>query len=348
MAIIKAVQFSSFGEPEEVLSVVSYDLPEPDEETVQIRVLLSNMNYSDLVLIRGRYGFMPELPALAGAEGVGIIEKKGANVVDFSVGERVCFYSLYGAWATRVNVRQNHIVKVPEGLPDEVAAQFFTNPIAAEAMIQDTGLQKGDSILLTAAASSVGRLMIQFASRRGVDVIAVVRNTGLDEVLLSLGAKAVINSSAENVSNRVKEITQNRGVKYVFDAVAGKLASQLMYCLEEGGTLVIYGALSTERVPLSPDLLIAKGVHVTSFWTHRWVNSRYKGIPEQYMLFKKKLIQNMLDWNISLPAEKIYPLEEVKEAIRHFQQGGRKSKLLISPGMVSQEAKRMESATETR
>jgi NADPH:quinone reductase-like Zn-dependent oxidoreductase len=325
----RAVQFSSLGEPAEVVGVVNHELQAPDSESVQVRVILSNMNYSDLVLIRGQYGFIPELPSLAGAEGVGIIEQVGSEVTGFHPGERVSFYCLYGAWAEKVNVHQNHIVKVPEGLSNEVAAQFFTNPIAAAAMLEDAEVKKGDTILLTAAGSSVGKLLIQLAIKQEIDVIAVVRNEELKESLQKWGVKAIINSEKENVSIRVKEITNNKGVQVIFDAVAGKLANQLTYCMADGGKFIIYGALSGERIPLNANMLITKDITITSFWTHRWVNKRYKGIPDQYMLFKKKLFQNMLDWNIELPVERIYEVDEIKEAIKHFQQAGRKAKLLI-------------------
>lgn len=325
----KAVQFAELGDPSIVVDVVDQALPLPDDESVQIKVILSNINYSDLVMIRGQYGTLPQLPSLAGAEGVGIIEKTGSNVKEFQAGDRVCFYSSFGAWAEEVNVHQSHIIKVPDELADEVAAQFFSNPIAAAAMLEESGIKKDDRILLTAAGSSMGKLLVQFAQRQGIEVIAVIRNEELKEPLIMLGAIAVINSEKENVSIRVKEITGGKGVHVVFDAVAGKLANQLMYCLSDGGRFIIYGMLSAERIPLNPSLVITKNITISSFWGHRWVNKRYEEDPDKYRLFRKQLIQRMVDWKIELPVEKIYPVEEIKEAIIHFQQTGRKAKLLI-------------------
>lgn len=329
--MIRSMKFFKTGEPTDVLSFEDHELVPLEDIEVRVRVRYSNINYSDLVVVRGQYGYLLDLPAVAGAEGVGTIIATGKAVTEFAVGDRVTFHSSAGgAWAEEINLHQKHVVKVPEKMSDEVAAQFFTNPIAAVAMLDEANVQSGDTILVTAAGSSLGKLLIQFAQRRGIAVIAVTRTDDLTEYLLELGAIAVINSEKENLSIRVKELTDNQGVQFIFDAVSGKLANQLMYCMAEGGRYILIGALSAERIPLNSSLIIARNIIIDSFWAHRWYLNQYRVSPEQHRELRKKVIQDMADWDIQLPVDKIYPLSDTVEALRHFQQSGRAGKILIS------------------
>ncbi len=328
---MKAAKFQQFGDPEKVLFVSDHVLSPPDDDAVRIKVLLGNVNISDMALIRGKYNFFPEFPSLAGAEGVGTVLETGKNISAYAVGDKVSFYSLYGAWAEEVNVPQKSLVRIPEELEDEVAAQFYTNPITAVAMLEEAGSQEGDFLLLTAGASSVSKLIIQFARQSGIRVIATVRHDSLCDELLELGAFAVVNTETDNLIREVQRVTEAKGVSVVLDAVGGKTASEAFHCLSPGGKMIVYGALSGERIPLNSSALIAKDISISSFWTHRWFDRVYEGFPEKYLLFKQALIAKMSALKLKMPVEQIYPLQDIRQAAAHFARRGRSGKILIKP-----------------
>ena len=86
---MKALLFYKVGEPKDVLILKDIPEPTPGPDEVVVRVLLAPINPSDLHMIRGRYGYQPDLPASPGSEGVGIVEALGAGVTEISVGTRV-------------------------------------------------------------------------------------------------------------------------------------------------------------------------------------------------------------------------------------------------------------------
>ena len=85
---MKAVAFDAFGEPTQVLQIREVPLPEPRPGQVRIRMIASPINPSDLLMIRGEYGKRPKLPASAGFEGVGVVEKSGGGLMGWRVSGR--------------------------------------------------------------------------------------------------------------------------------------------------------------------------------------------------------------------------------------------------------------------
>jgi NADPH:quinone reductase-like Zn-dependent oxidoreductase len=94
---MKALIFRETGEPKSVLQMAEIPTPPLAAGEALVRVLLSPINASDLHMVRGRYGYQPELPASPGIEGVGIVEAVGPGVQDPRVGTRVVFI---GTWHT--------------------------------------------------------------------------------------------------------------------------------------------------------------------------------------------------------------------------------------------------------
>ncbi len=152
-----ALCFGTFGEPLSVLNPILLNLPSPGIDDVHVRMRLRPVNPSDLYQIRGRYGRLPELPAIAGLEGMGVVEAVGSGARGITVGQRIVFREIHGTWADVVVTHEPALIPVPDDVPDEAAAQAIVNPLTAYAMIQDLAPPEGSWILLTAAGSAVGR-----------------------------------------------------------------------------------------------------------------------------------------------------------------------------------------------
>ena len=151
---MKELIFEQTGHPLEVLQLREIDVPTPKPHEVLIKVKARNINPSDIMFVRGMYGITPKLPSSAGFEASGVVEQ-GDESGKIKAGTRVMFTAI-GTWREYVCVPAALVIPVPPQMPDEVACQAFVNPMTAYGMIEESGLQAGEWLLITAGASAFG------------------------------------------------------------------------------------------------------------------------------------------------------------------------------------------------
>src|ERR1044072_1630993 len=126
---MKALIFRETGEPKSVLQLAEIPTPPLAPGDALVRVLLSPINASDLHMVRGRYGYQPELPASPGIEGVGIVEAVGPGVQGPKAGTRVVFVDTWQTWREQIVCQADNLVPVPEGLDVSPPATSYINPL---------------------------------------------------------------------------------------------------------------------------------------------------------------------------------------------------------------------------
>ncbi len=187
-------------------------------------MLFSPVNPSDLHMVRGRYGYQPVLPASPGAEGVGRVLEIGAGVTAVHVGERVICIGTWNLWRERVICKASNVVPVPGTVTDETAATSYQNPLTAWALTQSTRqLGEGQWLLQTAAASSVGRLVLQLAGMYGFRTINVIHRRAQAAIIQALEAMRSSARRTKTCGGRLQEITGGKGIDYAIDCVAGEV-----------------------------------------------------------------------------------------------------------------------------
>src|SRR4051812_37343693 len=236
---MKALVHKTFGDPAQVLAVEERPLPEPGPGEVRVRTLLSPIHNHDLWTVRGTYGFKPELPAQAGTEAVGVVDALGEGVEQLAVGQRVVTGGTFGVWSEYFVARAAALVPVPEGLPDESAAQLVSMPFSAISLIDSLGLREGDWLIQNAANGAVGRMVAQLGAARGLNVVGLVRRSaGVDE-LRAQGVDRVVATDDEGWRERLAEITGGAPITAGVDSVGGSSAGDVLSTLAENGTLVV-------------------------------------------------------------------------------------------------------------
>jgi len=225
---MKALIFRQTGEPKNVLTLEEIPTPPLAAGEALVRVLLSPINASDLHMVRGRYGYQPELPASPGIEGVGIVETVGPGVKAPTVGTRVVFIDTWNTWREQIVCPADKLVPVPDGLHDSAAAASYINPLTAWALTLSThNLKKGDWLLQTAAASSVGKFVLQLAQQYQFKTINVIRRREQESIIRNLGGDEVICTADEDLRTRLNELTSGKGVNERSTVLPGKLALRL-------------------------------------------------------------------------------------------------------------------------
>jgi NADPH:quinone reductase-like Zn-dependent oxidoreductase len=332
---MKALVFHKTGEPKDVLQLEERAINDPGHDEVRVRILLTPINPSDLHMVRGRYGYQPDLPASPGGEGVGVIEAVGNDVKDLEVGTRVIFIHCWNLWRQQVICKADQVVPVPDGLSSEAAAVGYTNPLTAWALTRSShDLKLGDWLLQTAAASSVGKLVLQLAEIYGFRTINLIRRREQEEIIRSLNGDEVICTADEDVRQRIREITNGEGAKRAIDCVAGELGAEIVRSLAPDGVMLQYGALSSHRqtdpqkftMPIFSPQLIYSTATVRGWWIARWVASQ---TPSNVRLAMTELMSRLASGQLSTPQTNRIPVSRFQEAIRLADGESGQQKILL-------------------
>jgi NADPH:quinone reductase len=331
---MKAAVLESFGDPAQVLKVREVPDPKPGPGEVRVRMILSPVNPSDTLVVQGRYGVLPKLPAIPGFEGVGIVDEVGpgfAGRVLLSKGQRVvAINSAGGNWAELAVIPWRQARPVADDIPDEQAAAFFVNPATVLAVARHVlAVPPGDWLLQSAAGSTLGRMMIKLGRRDGFKTLNVVRRREAIDELKQLGGDAVISSSEGPIEEQVRRIAGTDGVRYAVDPVGGETGTALFRSLAPGGRLVLYGTLSNLPITVDPRLVISGPRAVEGFWLGHWMRAR--SIPASLLLFRE--IASLIRQGI-LRSEigQIYPLDEIHKAVAEADSVARRGKVFIRLG----------------
>jgi NADPH2:quinone reductase len=245
------------GNPE-VMQLEEADLAAPDAGEVQIEQTAIGLNYMDIYQRSGAYK-MP-LPSPLGLEAAGHVRAVGADVEGFSVGDRAAYGPVLGAYATHRNVPAARLVKIPDGISDEIAAAVLMKGTTVEYLLNRTHkVSKNESVLFWAASGGVGQLAGQWGAYLGARMIGVTSGAQNCKAIRDLGYAEAIDRTSEDVAARVKELTAGKGVPVVYDSIGAASFDASIQSLATYGLLVSFGATTGEAPPVPPSLLQHSG-----------------------------------------------------------------------------------------
>lgn len=329
---MKAVLLERFGEPAEVLHLGERSPAEPASGQVRVRMQAAPINPSDLMVARGKYGQLPVLPAVPGFEGVGVVEKSGGGLLPWLRGLRpgrrvAVIHSAGGTWQEQVVLSARLVVPLPDDVPDEQGASFFVNPATAVVLTRHVlGCRRGGILLQTAAGSALASMIRRLGKEEGFRVVDVVRRKEQADQLRSAGAWEVIATDVENLEDRIRTLTEGRGVDWAIDAVGGATGAAALRCLAPGSRLVVYGTLSGEPIPIDPRELMAQRKSIEGFWLGHWAKAQRP--LTMLRLFRR--ITNLLRRGVlTTPVGPSFPLDRIAEAVQAAESPGKFGKVLL-------------------
>ena len=161
----------------------------------------------------------------------------------------------HGGYAEYVKVPFRNVLPIPENLSFEQAAAFpLVSVTASHMLFALAGLQHGETVLIMGAGSGVGSMAVQMAKLAGARVITTVGSDDKIPKAMILGADAVINHAREKVSERVKLLTEGRGVDVVIEHIGPEVWDSCLDSLAKGGRLITCGATTGGRGEARPPL----------------------------------------------------------------------------------------------
>ncbi|MET3506592.1 quinone oxidoreductase family protein [Halalkalibacter oceani] len=245
---MKAIVINQFG-GKEALSYQHVDKPSiVGSNEVLISVVATSVNYADIQTREGRYHAAGKPPIIPGLDAAGVVESVGAAVRTVSVGDRVVAFPKTGSYAEYCIADEELVFALPPGIGFEEAAASPIVSFTSYALIAKVArMQKGEAVLIHAAAGGIGTTATQIAKILGAGcVIGTVGHESKRQAALESGADYVICYETEDFVQKVNELTGNKGADVILDSIAGKIGEQSLDCLAPYGRLVNFGNASGE------------------------------------------------------------------------------------------------------
>ncbi len=326
---MRTLQLESFDGPEG-LFVRELATPQPRAGQVLVKMHTAAVNPSDLMFLRGRYGVRREPPTTPGFEGCGTVVAAGPGLGTLWVGRRVALATQgnFGTWAEYTIASAVQVFPLRKSISDEQGAMMLVNPLTAWALIDRAVRDRQRGILLNAANSALGRMMIRTANARGLTSVAIVRQASQVDALKAIGANAVVVSSADDFADQLADACRTHQAGIGFDAVAGTMTGAMLKALPGGARVLVYGALSLEPVQVDVGTLLFGNRVVEGFWLTEWI--RQYGMT--HVVRAMIDIQGSLAHAMTTEVLATYSLDQAAAGIRAYQNNMGAGKIVLRMG----------------
>src|SRR3954470_24266094 len=308
-------------------------IPELRRGQVLVKVAAAPCNPSDLLLLQGKYGTLKKLPTVPGWEGAGTVVAAGGGLLArWHKGKRVACAlraDRDGTWAEYFIADANKCIPLKAAMPIEQAASLIVNPFTAAGLLETARRDGHAAAVHTVGASQVGRMMIPMAADLDYPLINLVRRDAQAELLRSLGAKHVLNSSADSFTEQLHELCEKFRATAVFEAIGGDMTGIVLNATPPKSTAYVYGALSDEPCgSIDPIGLVFHEKTITGFYLGNWLDRRG---PIGILRTAGWIQRMIIDGRIGTAIQRRLSLDEAVEGLQQYVGSMTEGKVLIMP-----------------
>jgi NADPH2:quinone reductase len=313
----RAIIIEQTGGPEQ-MKLVDGPVGEPGAGEIRIRHKAVGLNFIDVYQRSGVYAL--PLPLQLGMEAAGVVEAVGEGVTHLKVGDRAAYASQPpGAYCELRVMPAKCVCKLPDAITFETGAAMMLKGLTAQYLLRKTlpveGLKAGDFVLFHAAAGGVGLIACQWAKALGYQLIGTAGSDEKCALAKAHGAAHVINYAKEDFAARVKEITNGKGVKVVYDSVGKDTWDKSLDCLSPFGLMASFGNASGVVPPFAPGILGAKG----SIYVTRQTLFTHIATRESTQAMADELFAVVASGAVHIKIDQRYKLEDVQQAHRDLE-----------------------------
>ncbi len=322
---MKAIICNEFGLPS-TLTHQEISNPSPQKGELLIAVKACSVNFPDTLIIQGKYQFKPQFPFSPGSDIAGIVEGVGEGVQGFKTGDEVVGFIPYGGFAEKAIVPARDCFPKPKGMSMVHASAFLLAYGTSYHALKDRAkLQEGETVLVLGASGGVGITAVELSKLMGAKVIAAASTKEKLALCKEFGADEVINYTEENLKERVKELTNGKGVDVIYDPVGGSFSEQALRAIAWKGRHLVIGFANGEIPKIPLNLALLKGASIVGvFWGAFAQKEPRKSLEN---------IQQLLIWfakgNIKPHIDATYSLEEAPQALEDMMNRKVKGKIVI-------------------
>jgi NADPH2:quinone reductase len=310
MRAVEAETFSGYGG----LRQVELRKPQPAKDKVLVHVTAAGVTPLDHTIVLGGHP-RAKAPLVLGNGGAGVVEDGGDS--GLAVGSRVMFTGPYGvrengAWQEWLLARPEDLAVVPDAIDDVVAASLPVAYLAAQITLTLVGFKPGKTVLAPAIGGSVGNATYQLARAQGAGkVISTAGSATKAARARRLGFEDVIDLATEGLADGVRRITAGRGVDSVIESIGGTVTGEALSSLGLGGVLITLGYSAGRKTTIDVTDLIWKGARMAGF-------SMFAQSPIAIATAWRVIIPLVVGGSVKPIVERVYPLGEAGEALRHL------------------------------
>jgi NADPH:quinone reductase len=327
-ATMSAAQLDAPGAP---LAIRTLPVPRPGAGEVLVRIAASPINPSDLDLLAEPHLAGSPLPIVPGIEASGTVVAAGAGLVPrLWLGRRVACAAAAGGggtWAEYLVTPALQCVPLARKLSFEQGAMLLVNPLTALAFLAIARRDGHRALVSTAAASTLGRMVLRLCQQRGLPAIHVVRRPEQADLLRSLGAIHVLDSSAPDFAGQLHELAHVLRATLLLDPIAGDMTQTLLDAAPRGSTLLLYGTLGGARIQPAVRTLTHGDKRIQGFYLPNWLTSRGTAAT----LLDARRVQRLAPTALQSAIQARYPLAAANAAIAHYQANMTAGKVLLTP-----------------
>ncbi|HET7671862.1 MAG TPA: NADPH:quinone oxidoreductase family protein [Burkholderiales bacterium] len=325
---MKAVLCKQYGPPESLV-IEELASPQPGPGEVVVSVKAASVNFPDVLIIQNKYQFKPPLPFSPGSELSGVVKAVGTGVTNVRAGDRVMAFTTYGAFAEEVRTDANRLIPLPPDMDYATGAAFLLTYGTSDHALRDRGaLKPGETLLVLGAAGGVGLAAIEIGKALGARVIACASTQDKLDVCREHGADEGIDYAKEDLRERVKALTDGRGIDVVYDAVGGPYTEPAFRSLAWRGRLLVVGFAAGDIPKLPLNLPLLKGAAVVGvFW-----GDFARREPAQFASSIQQLTRWYGEGRLKPHVSQTLPLEKAAEAIKLLASRQAKGKVVLTTG----------------
>ena len=329
MSKIRKVVITEFGD-ESKLAIVDGDLPDPPRGEVQLRVEYSIVCGSDVNMRMGTYPFQRKPPLTPGYSVVGKVRLNGEGCSKFKIGDRVACLSKYDGQAELINLPEQFLVPVPEGVDLQAVVALVLDWVTAYQMLQRVAnVQSGQKIFVHALSGGVGRALLCLGQMQGAQVFGTASSSRHEE-LRKLGAVPFDYSTKDWIA----AMRAYGGVNAVFDPLGYESFDESYSILRKGGILVGYGLNQPAwtKTPRRAELPVLVKLFSRNllFWSGK--RTTFFGVTRKSRNFTpdlERLFQWLKEGKLSVPIKATFNLEEIQKAHREYASSPRMGSIVI-------------------
>lgn len=324
---MRRVVIKKFAPAQEIAEIEEAEKPTPGAGEVLIRITLSAIHNHDLMTIQGRYGYVPELPYVPGTEATGVVEALGEGVENIQIGQRVAF-SGQGLWSEYATANAAKLIPLPDAISDESAAQLIAMPLSTMVMLEELDVKEGDWIIQNGANGAVGKFVNQFAPKKGINVINLVRRESAVKDLEALGCKNIVVTTGDDWKEKAKALSNGAPIVRALDSVGGEASDDLCVILSDNGQIISFGAMSGEKMHISPGRLLFKSIIAKGFWGARSIPALDPDVRARMI---GELLQLVASGELHMPVDQVLDLADIRKGAELTVAPGRNGKILLKP-----------------
>jgi NADPH2:quinone reductase len=325
---MKAVLCKAFGPPESLV-VEDVPSPKPGAGEVVVSVCAASVNFPDVLIIQNKYQFKPPLPFSPGSELAGVVKEAGPGVEAFKAGDRVIAFTTYGAFAEEVKADASRLLPLPAKMSFEEGAAFLLTYATSDHALRDRGaLKAGETLLVLGAAGGVGIAAIEIGVALGARVIACASADDKLAVCRQHGAHETINYATEDLRERIKALTDGKGVDVVYDPVGGPYSEPAFRSIAWRGRFLVVGFAAGEIPKLPLNLALLKGASIVGVFWGDFARREPRAFAESVAQLGRWYSEGRLKPHVSAT----FPLERAVDALKQMAARQVKGKVVLTTG----------------